>query len=167
MDLLAHSLYRLSARCNLRDADVILLQESFDVNRRSILPPKWLPDRKDAWPLHLATFYATPDESRVAQDRRDVKDGRKSPARQHLLELRGDLLGGNFLRMEQSWRENVHVAVPEAGSDNQAFAVNDRRTTRDSDRSAWSDGDNPAVVHRSEEHTSELQSLRHLVCRLL
>src|ERR1035438_10672579 len=25
----------------------------------------------------------------------------------------------------------------------------------------------PAVVPRSEEHTSELQSLRHLVCRLL
>src|SRR5262245_63584687 len=25
----------------------------------------------------------------------------------------------------------------------------------------------PAVDHRSEEHTSELQSLRHLVCRLL
>src|SRR5437899_5411959 len=24
-----------------------------------------------------------------------------------------------------------------------------------------------AAVHRSEEHTSELQSLRHLVCRLL
>src|ERR1035441_6064463 len=25
----------------------------------------------------------------------------------------------------------------------------------------------PNAVHRSEEHTSELQSLRHLVCRLL
>src|ERR1035441_10928642 len=25
----------------------------------------------------------------------------------------------------------------------------------------------PAAGHRSEEHTSELQSLRHLVCRLL
>src|ERR1035438_3394486 len=25
----------------------------------------------------------------------------------------------------------------------------------------------PGIVHRSEEHTSELQSLRHLVCRLL
>src|ERR1035441_5319887 len=24
----------------------------------------------------------------------------------------------------------------------------------------------PSAVHRSEEHTSELQSLRHLVCRL-
>src|SRR5437899_4465762 len=34
-------------------------------------------------------------------------------------------------------------------------------------------GDRPAIdpdrrtLHRSEEHTSELQSLRHLVCRLL
>src|SRR5262245_63811420 len=27
--------------------------------------------------------------------------------------------------------------------------------------------DDPSVVARSEEHTSELQSLRHLVCRLL
>src|SRR5436853_4931896 len=26
---------------------------------------------------------------------------------------------------------------------------------------------NPRARHRSEEHTSELQSLRHLVCRLL
>src|ERR1035438_10648073 len=25
----------------------------------------------------------------------------------------------------------------------------------------------PILLHRSEEHTSELQSLRHLVCRLL
>src|SRR5437899_7261054 len=28
-------------------------------------------------------------------------------------------------------------------------------------------GHDPAVEFRSEEHTSELQSLRHLVCRLL
>src|SRR5947199_10254481 len=28
-------------------------------------------------------------------------------------------------------------------------------------------GDIPALADRSEEHTSELQSLRHLVCRLL
>src|SRR5258705_7938333 len=28
-------------------------------------------------------------------------------------------------------------------------------------------GERPEVVERSEEHTSELQSLRHLVCRLL
>src|SRR5258705_7777397 len=30
-----------------------------------------------------------------------------------------------------------------------------------------SSGDGPVTVFRSEEHTSELQSLRHLVCRLL
>src|SRR5437016_11623881 len=29
------------------------------------------------------------------------------------------------------------------------------------------DGDSPFVNHRSEEHTSELQSLTNLVCRLL
>src|SRR5438045_7677727 len=28
-------------------------------------------------------------------------------------------------------------------------------------------GHSMIIVHRSEEHTSELQSLRHLVCRLL
>src|SRR5258705_3518119 len=37
----------------------------------------------------------------------------------------------------------------------------------------WAEGPSPATLHRpstvkrSEEHTSELQSLRHLVCRLL
>src|SRR5262245_62811166 len=31
----------------------------------------------------------------------------------------------------------------------------------------WPSFDEPAVAERSEEHTSELQSLRHLVCRLL
>src|SRR5437899_2752655 len=29
------------------------------------------------------------------------------------------------------------------------------------------DGEGAGIFHRSEEHTSELQSLRHLVCRLL
>src|SRR5438046_2506827 len=74
-NLLAHSLYPLGDRCNLGDADVILLKESLDVNRGSILSPEWFPDRKNPWPLHFATLDAAPDESRVAQDGRDVKDG--------------------------------------------------------------------------------------------
>src|ERR1035441_7217269 len=32
---------------------------------------------------------------------------------------------------------------------------------------AWMDQDHTPESRRSEEHTSELQSLRHLVCRLL
>src|SRR5205814_5147613 len=35
------------------------------------------------------------------------------------------------------------------------------------DRIAAVDGGRAVLQHRSEEHTSELQSLRHLVCRLL
>src|ERR1035441_5601968 len=31
----------------------------------------------------------------------------------------------------------------------------------------YGDSDDPLALERSEEHTSELQSLRHLVCRLL
>src|ERR1039458_659839 len=34
-------------------------------------------------------------------------------------------------------------------------------------REAWSCGRSARIRSRSEEHTSELQSLRHLVCRLL
>src|SRR5947199_2568585 len=37
-------------------------------------------------------------------------------------------------------------------------------TTRRGPNTAWP---SPALIERSEEHTSELQSLRHLVCRLL
>src|SRR5258705_1008456 len=32
---------------------------------------------------------------------------------------------------------------------------------------AFDDSHRTRIAHRSEEHTSELQSLRHLVCRLL
>src|SRR5947199_3650903 len=42
----------------------------------------------------------------------------------------------------------------------------DVAVTRVADRLVVDIGD-PAVKRRSEEHTSELQSLRHLVCRLL
>src|SRR5205814_8129084 len=43
------------------------------------------------------------------------------------------------------------------------------RTLRDYDLESGDEAvvDDPLVFLRSEEHTSELQSLRHLVCRLL
>src|SRR5205814_10392925 len=42
-----------------------------------------------------------------------------------------------------------------------------RGRRRDQDRWLGQPGDGAASQTRSEEHTSELQSLRHLVCRLL
>src|SRR5262245_62559214 len=39
--------------------------------------------------------------------------------------------------------------------------------TREATHRCRVDGETPASSARSEEHTSELQSLRHLVCRLL
>src|SRR5438045_5987581 len=42
----------------------------------------------------------------------------------------------------------------------------ERQHNQERDQQAGHDQD-PAQIRRSEEHTSELQSLRHLVCRLL
>src|SRR5262245_65151413 len=51
--------------------------------------------------------------------------------------------------------------LPSTGS-----ATSSRRRDRFSSRSSTSTTTSPCAT-RSEEHTSELQSLRHLVCRLL
>src|SRR5258705_1821624 len=42
-----------------------------------------------------------------------------------------------------------------------------RRGSRARGRRMWRRSGPPRHIRRSEEHTSELQSLRHLVCRLL
>src|SRR5262245_63855824 len=57
---------------------------------------------------------------------------------------------------------SLHDALPIFPSDNQAFAILLPRATAPESASP-----DTAGGHRSEEHTSELQSLRHLVCRLL
>src|SRR5262245_62428162 len=49
------------------------------------------------------------------------------------------------------------------GADRARCGRGDRRSTGRAKRAAR----RPASAARSEEHTSELQSLRHLVCRLL
>src|SRR5438045_5871771 len=62
------------------------------------------------------------------------------------------------------FRSNATALDPDAGSASacarvDAAACSDERLFREAMRSA--------TLTRSEEHTSELQSLRHLVCRLL
>src|SRR5258705_7298756 len=67
-------------------------------------------------------------------------------------------------RLEQSWgpaiRAHVRFAGWAAGCDRTEFHLAAR-----SDLHVRASAGRPAA--RSEEHTSELQSLRHLVCRLL
>jgi hypothetical protein len=84
------------------------------VNGRSTLRSKWLADGENSGPFHFPAFYPAPDQSGVVHDRRDVKDGRKSPACQHLFKLPSDLLRREFFRVKQTRRKDVHVAVPEA-----------------------------------------------------
>jgi hypothetical protein len=85
VDLSAHSLRRLPGVHDRGNVDVIGFQEPSDVNRR--LDPERLTYGKYPRPFYFAAFYPAADEIRITQDRRDVKDGSKSPTREHLLEL--------------------------------------------------------------------------------
>src|SRR5207244_3244101 len=66
-------------------------------DRCTTLDPERLPHGKNLRSVHFAAFYETADESRVLEHGRNVKDGREAPSCEHLLELRSDLLGGEFL----------------------------------------------------------------------
>src|SRR5258708_22259242 len=56
--------------------------------------------------------------------------------------------------LEQKDPEGVGLAAPQIGKSLQIFVVNYKNLKR-------------IIINRSEEHTSELQSPDHLVCRLL
>src|SRR5437899_4311912 len=68
-----------------------------------------------------------------------------------------------------SWRMTPQLSVPTCTSPRNARVLSDRMATAtvrivlaNTSGKTW-----PSCRKRSEEHTSELQSLRHLVCRLL
>src|SRR2546422_5415291 len=72
-----------------------------------------------------------------------------------------------LFRSVRGRREQHLLGEPEGGQVRAGFAVqrktspNAQHRVRDVPLHAWD------TVHRSEEHTSELQSRLHLVCRLL
>ena len=50
--------------------------------------------------------------------------------------------------MKQARREDVHVAVPKTGGDDEAFAVNYFCIARSFEGRGWTDGDDVAVVDK-------------------
>src|SRR5438552_8549709 len=69
-----------------------------------------------------------------------------------------------YTTLFRSLRSRLLEVRREVGNDQRGRAIN--RRTRCDCVAVLSGGANPAK-HRSEEHTSELQSPDHLVCRLL
>src|SRR5437899_4197563 len=72
---------------------------------------------------------------------------------------------GQRLVMDPRCRDGVlqtHSLIEHVEND-----LRDRRDDRGTTRGADDQLEIAGAVERSEEHTSELQSLRHLVCRLL
>jgi len=126
---------------------VIGFEEPLDVNGRSTFLPERFTDGENPRAFHLAVFYSIADEIGVLEHGSDVKDGRESPPSEHLLELRGDLCGGEVLGVKQSRQQDVHVAVPEASSHDEALAIDYGGAAWDSDSCDWPYGNNMAVVN--------------------
>src|SRR2546422_10484222 len=70
------------------------------------------------------------------------------------------------LRLEFSI-ERISIVDPNVGVPRPALRINDMIGAHRSSGFELSQHDDDAVALRSEEHTSELQSRLHLVCRLL
>src|SRR5436853_5434717 len=93
-----------------------------------------------------------------------------------LVQCRGPKIAAQIFSPTRSWKETfmnrsgrflvvLAVAASLAGVGCNRLRARDQLNKGvQSYRSAQYDS---AIEHRSEEHTSELQSLRHLVCRLL
>src|SRR5205814_7414647 len=92
-----------------------------------------------------------------------------------MLRVYGDLQSGNCYKVKlllaQLGRPHqwVHVDILEKQTRTPAFLA--KNPNGKIPLLEMEDGvclpESDAILHRSEEHTSELQSLRHLVCRLL
>src|SRR5262245_64096868 len=72
----------------------------------------------------------------------------------------GELIGGRFMYDFAHWQSGIRLLPASAA------LLNVPQTTGDP-TAAPGRGWQQSYPRRSEEHTSELQSLRHLVCRLL
>src|SRR5687767_15392322 len=79
----------------------------------------------------------------------------------------------NFMRYEKTNPRDsslsLHDALPISASSSATIPAHRTGTTRSPSRSRgrWRGCRSSAESRRSEEHTSELQSLAHLACRLL
>ena len=128
---------------------MIGFEEVFDVNGSSTFAPEWLSDGKDPWSFYSAAFDATADESRVSKHGCYVKDGGKTPAREHFLEFGSNLLGRESFRVEQTGSKDMYMVVPEAGGYHHPFAVNNGRMARDFDCGGGTNGNDAALVHKN------------------
>ena len=136
----------LFGREDVRNDDVIGVQKTSDVNGRSVFAPQGFADGKNSGTVYFAAFDAFANEGGVLQNGSDVKDGGESPAGEHFLELGRNHMGGEVLRVKQRGKQNMHMAVPETGGDNEAFAVDYRGIARDFYFFGGSDSENALLV---------------------
>src|SRR3984885_7309171 len=100
LDLLTNAFDRLCCRFDLRRRNVVLFDKPLHVNRSAAFGIERISDSENARSTHLSVRYSPPDVIGVVQDRRRAEPGCKTPAREHLFELRGEIAGRTFVGMK-------------------------------------------------------------------
>jgi len=144
--LLLHAVGSLGVGFDFGDADLIGFEKIFDVDRSSALYPERLADGENSGAFHFAGGDTTPNENCVFQDGRDVKDGGETPAREHFLQLRGELFGRKLFRVKKAQRKDMNVAVPKAGGNDETFAIDLGGVRREFEGAGWSNSNDVAVM---------------------
>src|SRR6185312_3552280 len=136
-NLLPNSFFCLRDGFHLRQGDVIGIEEALDVNWLSAFLSERLTGCEYARPFDLAIFNAAADKISVLEHRSDIKDCGESPACEHRFKMCSDLVRRVCLCMNQPRRKNMHMAVPETGSHDEALAVDYGCAAWDFDLGAW------------------------------
>src|SRR6185437_13455089 len=132
-NLLTYSLLCFWNGFDLRHMNMILFKVGFYIKRRSPFSPKRLADGKNSRPLYFTALDPAADQGCVLQHGCKVKNRGETPLGEHFLKLQINLLCRRVFGMKQLRRENMHVAVPEASSYKQTFAIDYIRMARDFD----------------------------------
>src|ERR1700723_344064 len=100
LNLPANPFDRFWYRCDLGRRNVVLVEKFLGVNRGSAFGIERVSYGENARTGHLSFFNSPPDVIGIIQDRRYVEHRGKTPAREHLFELRREIAGRTFLGMK-------------------------------------------------------------------
>ena len=88
----------------------------------------------------LSTVHAATQSQSVLREGTDIEHGGKAPAREHLLHVLFEFVGGSGGGVVPRVLGEVNVTVPEAGSDDLVFAVDDLIRVRNGNFAALAPG---------------------------
>src|SRR5262249_49175844 len=128
--------------------------------------PQRLSNRQYPWPSQFAAFDPLPERESVLQYGGNIENCGKAPPVEHRVKLLVELSGVPVANVEQTRRNNVHMAVPKTGDDEFAGAVKHLSIFWDFGRRARTDACDPAVMNHDYRVANRLRIGRGINCSI-